>query len=225
MKLDSQALANITRLTLEEYSRHAEDFWKGTRDHDVSQNVAALLQYIESSPPFRILDFGCGPGRDLKVFAELGHIAVGLEGAPAFAAMARAYSGCEVWQQDLPTQPSFTCRARSSRACCSSCTRVSSRAACCFAQIRAAITRRDGPAAATARTMISRPGGAMRQARDSSSSLTITARPGCRASASRGSRASGAVEAGALHPQGLAACMTSKHSIGRINGDAAADYA
>ena len=101
MKLDSQALANITRLTLEEYSRHAEDFWKGTRDHDVSQNVAALLQYIESSPPFRILDFGCGPGRDLKVFAELGHIAVGLEGAAAFAAMARDHSGCEVWRQDF----------------------------------------------------------------------------------------------------------------------------
>jgi len=101
MKLDPQELANITRLTLEGYNRHAEGFWKGTRDHDVSQNVAALLQYIESSPPFRILDFGCGPGRDLKVFAELGHIAVGLEGAPAFAAMARAYSGCEVWQQDF----------------------------------------------------------------------------------------------------------------------------
>jgi hypothetical protein len=30
-----------------------------------------------------ILDFGCGPGRDLKVFAELGHIAIGLEGAQA----------------------------------------------------------------------------------------------------------------------------------------------
>ena len=101
MKLDPQELANITRLTLEEYNRHAEDFWKGTRDHDVSQNIAALLQYIESRPPFRILDFGCGPGRDLKVFAELGHIAVGLEGAAAFAAMARAHSGCEVWQQDF----------------------------------------------------------------------------------------------------------------------------
>ena len=101
MKLNPQELANITRLTLEEYNRHAEDFWKGTRDHDVSQNIAALLQYIESRPPFRILDFGCGPGRDLKVFAELGHIAVGLEGAAAFAAMARAHSGCEVWQQDF----------------------------------------------------------------------------------------------------------------------------
>ena len=101
MKLDPQELANITRLTLEEYNRHAEDFWKGTRDHDVSQNIAALLAHIESRPPFRILDFGCGPGRDLKVFAELGHIAVGLEGAAAFAAMARAHSGCEVWQQDF----------------------------------------------------------------------------------------------------------------------------
>src|SRR5258708_8597903 len=49
-----------------------------------------------------ILDFGCGPGRDLKAFAERGHIAVGLEGAPHSAAMARAHSGCEVWQEGFP---------------------------------------------------------------------------------------------------------------------------
>jgi hypothetical protein len=36
------------------------------------------------------------------VFAEKGHIAVGLEGALHFAAMARAHSGCGVWQLDLP---------------------------------------------------------------------------------------------------------------------------
>jgi hypothetical protein len=30
----------------------------------------------------------------LKVFAGLGHIAVGLEGVALFAKMARAYSGC-----------------------------------------------------------------------------------------------------------------------------------
>ena len=59
------------------------------------------MQWIEGEPPFTILDFGCGPGRDLKVFAELGHVAVGLEGAAHFAAMARAHSGCEVWQQDF----------------------------------------------------------------------------------------------------------------------------
>jgi SAM-dependent methyltransferase len=101
MKLDPQDLEKITDLTLNHYNQRAEDFWEGTRGHDVSQNIAALLQYIEGQPPFTILDFGCGPGRDLKVFVERGHIAIGLEGTEKFAAMARAHSGCEVWQQDF----------------------------------------------------------------------------------------------------------------------------
>jgi SAM-dependent methyltransferase len=91
----------IVDLTLEHYSERADDFWEGTRGHDVSQNVSALLTHIEGEPPFTVLDFGCGPGRDLKTFAALGHVAVGLDGAARFAAMAREWSGCEVWQQDF----------------------------------------------------------------------------------------------------------------------------
>jgi len=60
-----------------------------------------LLAHIEGVPPFTILDLGCGPGRDLKTFAGLGHVAIGLEGAARFAEMARAFSGCDVWQQDF----------------------------------------------------------------------------------------------------------------------------
>jgi len=101
VKPDPQGLEKIAGLTLEHYNQRAEDFWQGTRDHDVSQNIDALLRYIEGEPPFAILDFGCGPGRDLKAFAALGHNAVGLEGAARLAAMARAHSGCEVWQQDF----------------------------------------------------------------------------------------------------------------------------
>ncbi len=101
MKLNRQDLAEISNRTLEHYNEQAEDFWEGTRNHDVSQNIDALLRHIEGQPPFTILDFGCGPGRDLKLFAELGHHAVGLEGAVRFAAMARAYSGCVVWEQDF----------------------------------------------------------------------------------------------------------------------------
>jgi SAM-dependent methyltransferase len=101
MKLNPQDLEKIAGLTLEHYNRHAEDFWQGTRHHDVSQNIEALAQSIQGEPPFTILDFGCGPGRDLKVFGELGHIAIGLEGAANFVAMARAHSGCEVWCQDF----------------------------------------------------------------------------------------------------------------------------
>ena len=97
----SQDPEKIAEVTLEHYNRRAEDFWLGTRGHDVRQNIDALLQTIEGEAPFAILDFGCGPGRDLKAFAELGHLAVGLEGAPRLAAMARAHSGAEVWQQDF----------------------------------------------------------------------------------------------------------------------------
>ncbi|HZM46430.1 MAG TPA: class I SAM-dependent methyltransferase [Burkholderiales bacterium] len=98
---EPRELAAISARTLEHYDRHAEDFWQGTRDHDVSQNIAALLRSIEAAPPYAILDFGCGPGRDLKVFAGLGHVAVGLEGSERLAEMARSFSGREVWQQDF----------------------------------------------------------------------------------------------------------------------------
>ncbi len=94
-------LASLSARTCGHYAQHAEDYRDGTRDHDVSQNVAALLAHIEAAPPCTILDFGCGPGRDLATFARLGHTAIGLDGAAPFVAMARADTGCEVWQQDF----------------------------------------------------------------------------------------------------------------------------
>ncbi|SEJ63953.1 Methyltransferase domain-containing protein [Azotobacter beijerinckii] len=107
--LEASDLKQITATTLQHYAASAESFREGTRDHDVSQNIAALLRHIEVPPPFAILDFGCGPGRDLKTFRALGHQPVGLDGCPRFVDMARADSGCEVWQQDflqldLPTE-------------------------------------------------------------------------------------------------------------------------
>ncbi len=101
MNLNPKDLATISDTTVAHYNERAEDFWEGTRDHDVSQNIDALLQHIDGDPPFSILDFGCGPGRDLKSFAERGHHAVGLEGSARFALMAKAHSGCEVLHQDF----------------------------------------------------------------------------------------------------------------------------
>jgi SAM-dependent methyltransferase len=86
---------------LAHYEATADDFRAGTWDHDVSQNVAALLDAIERPPPWTILDLGCGPGRDLLTFRDQGHVAVGLDGAPAFVAMARTTTGCEVLHQDF----------------------------------------------------------------------------------------------------------------------------
>jgi SAM-dependent methyltransferase len=91
----------IVARTLAHYESRAEAFREGTRDHDVRQNIDALLRHLRGPAPFTLLDLGCGPGRDLKTFARLGHQAIGLDGAERFVAMARADSGCEVWQQDF----------------------------------------------------------------------------------------------------------------------------
>ena len=101
MKLDADVLQQVVRRTLDHYHRRAEAFWEGTRHHDVEQNIEALLRHIQAEPPFTILDFGCGPGRDLLAFKRRGHRAIGLEGAPALADLARSNSACEVWQQDF----------------------------------------------------------------------------------------------------------------------------
>ncbi|MBC3271796.1 class I SAM-dependent methyltransferase [Pseudomonas sp. SWRI81] len=101
MKQTPTDLEQITATTLSHYNSVAEDFREGTRDHDVSQNIDALLRHIRSQAPFTILDFGCGPGRDLQTFTRMGHVAVGLDGSLEFARMAREDSGCEVWQQDF----------------------------------------------------------------------------------------------------------------------------
>ncbi len=99
--LDPDALRTITRSTIHHYEDHAEHYCAGTRDHDVSQNVAALLQHLEGPAPYSILDLGCGPGRDLQTLRALGHEPVGLDGAARFVAMARQLSGCEVLHQDF----------------------------------------------------------------------------------------------------------------------------
>jgi len=100
-KLGPRDLEAITARTLGHYDRNAESFWRGTRDHDVAQNISALLEHIEGARPFMLLDFGCGPGRDLVMFAGLGHAAIGLDGSARFVEMARTHSGCEVWRQDF----------------------------------------------------------------------------------------------------------------------------
>jgi SAM-dependent methyltransferase len=227
--LNPQDLQKISRLTLEHYNQRAEAFWEGTRDHDVSQNIAALLRYIDSKPPFTILDFGCGPGRDLKAFAELGHNAVGLEGAPHFAAMARVHSGCDVWQQDfleldLPDSQFDGVFANASlfHVPSQELPRVLLDLQACLKP--GGVLFSSNPRGRNAEGWnggrygaISILGAAMYRMRDSSSSLTITVLPACRANNSPGWRVFGASWLPEHQPE--AAIAFAHSSLSRIRQD------
>jgi SAM-dependent methyltransferase len=95
------ALNEIASRTLGHYGANAAAFWTGTRDHDVTQNYAALLDALGGHAPLRLLDLGCGPGRDLVALTALGHVVTGLDGTPEFVRMARANSGCTVLEQSF----------------------------------------------------------------------------------------------------------------------------
>ena len=91
----------IQKLTINHYDVNAESFWQGTRDHDVSQNINAFLQVLPKDRALDILDFGCGPGRDLAIFKKLGHRPIGLDGSKSFCAMAQQFSACTVLHQQF----------------------------------------------------------------------------------------------------------------------------
>jgi SAM-dependent methyltransferase len=98
---DDPDLRVLAERTLGSYQARAEAFWRGTRDHDVAQNLSTLLGALPPRSGLRILDFGCGPGRDLMALRAAGHTPVGLDGCPAFVDMAREHSGCEVLEQSF----------------------------------------------------------------------------------------------------------------------------
>jgi len=97
----STDLDDIEKVTLAHYDNSAESFWQGTKDHDVSQNIEAFLNALPEDMALDILDFGCGPGRDVHTFKTLGHNPVGLDGSPSFCEMARKHSACPVLHQQF----------------------------------------------------------------------------------------------------------------------------
>jgi SAM-dependent methyltransferase len=97
----SDDLKAISETTLGYYNQVAEQFWNGTKDHDVSQNLQAIVDAIDGEGPHAVLDFGCGPGRDLMAFKDMGHHPIGLEGSTELVKLARKHSGCEILEQNF----------------------------------------------------------------------------------------------------------------------------
>ena len=92
-------LQEIEKFTIGHYENNAESFRFGTKDHDVSQNIEAFLGELPKEKKLDILDFGCGPGRDVNVFKEMGHRPTGLDGSKEFCKMTQQLSNCPILHQ------------------------------------------------------------------------------------------------------------------------------
>lgn len=91
----------IAARTIAAYNGMAEAYLAETLDRDLQADYDLFFGHLIGPGPFDLLDLGCGPGRDLRYFAQRGHRPVGVDGAARMVAVARAYSGCRVLCQDL----------------------------------------------------------------------------------------------------------------------------
>lgn len=76
------------------YTQHAQDFFQSTKDVDMAALHGPFLDGLPAGA--RILDAGCGSGRDAKAFAALGHRVTAFDASPELAALACEHSGLPV---------------------------------------------------------------------------------------------------------------------------------
>ncbi len=81
------------------YEQNHEEYFKGTVGINPSSFLTPLTQYLQ--PGDRILDVGCGSGRDLLWLAERGFEVQGLERSPGLSRLARNHAACPVMEVDL----------------------------------------------------------------------------------------------------------------------------
>ena len=76
------------------YETHAADFFASTLGVDMTPVRQRFLAKL--APHGRVLDAGCGSGRDAKVFAEAGFQVTAFDASPELARMASGHCGFEV---------------------------------------------------------------------------------------------------------------------------------
>ena len=86
-------------ITLDYYNKEAGIFFENTVSVDFSKIQEMFLKHIK--PGGRILDLGCGSGRDSRAFLERGYDVVPVDGSTELAKLAGAYIGREVIVADF----------------------------------------------------------------------------------------------------------------------------
>lgn len=85
--------------TISYYDEHAAEFCRSTLEADMAFCRERFLKYL--SPGSRILDAGCGSGRDSKAFAELGYYVTAMDASPKICAEAEKVLGQKVLCQSF----------------------------------------------------------------------------------------------------------------------------
>ena len=80
--------------TISYYNQHAADFVDGTLHADMGSLYGLFEKYCR--PGSRILDLGCGSGRDTKYFLEKGYRVDAIDGSEELCRIASAYTGIPV---------------------------------------------------------------------------------------------------------------------------------
>lgn len=81
-------------MTIDYYDTHAAAFFAETRDVDMEPLYARFLAHVQ--PAARLLDAGCGSGRDTLAFLERGYSVTAFDASPTLATLASAHCGIEV---------------------------------------------------------------------------------------------------------------------------------
>lgn len=94
-------------MTAKYYDEHSEDFYNATVDVDMSDLYSEFLQAIPVGS--RILDLGCGSGRDTKNFSDKGYEVHAIDASSEMVRLASLKSGVEVVQTTFDCySPSLT---------------------------------------------------------------------------------------------------------------------
>ncbi|HHX59641.1 MAG TPA: methyltransferase domain-containing protein [Epulopiscium sp.] len=78
-------------MTLDYYNRNAIDYSKETISAEFQERRNMLLKYLK--PNARILDLGCGSGRDSKAFIQQGYQVTAMDGSNELCKIASKYIG------------------------------------------------------------------------------------------------------------------------------------
>ena len=91
---ESDSEKNAANTTIQYYEEHAEEFATNTLNADMASIHSRFLAYLPTG--CRILDFGCGTGRDSKAFLDLGYDVTAIDGSEALCQIAQSLTGLPV---------------------------------------------------------------------------------------------------------------------------------